>query len=75
MTKHRRRGEEVDLPLERCRNDQGIDQVVWMVDAEEHRAVSRDVLRMPYVDGLEAEPEPEPNDEPHGGIETVPGLG
>jgi hypothetical protein len=28
ITKHRRRGEEVDLPLERCRNDQGIDQVV-----------------------------------------------
>src|SRR5438445_13216693 len=46
-----------------------------MVDAEEHRAVGRDVLRVPNVDGLEAEPEPEPNDEPYGGIETVRGLG
>jgi len=75
MTKHRRGGEEVDLSPERRRNDEGVDQVVRVVDAEEHWTVGRDVLRVPDVDGLEAEPEPEPNDEPYGGIETVRGLG
>ena len=75
VTEHRRGGEEVDLPPERCRDDQGIDQVVRVIDAEEHRAVGRDALRMPDVNGLEAEPEPEPNDEPHGSIEAVRGIG
>ena len=74
MTEHRRRGEEVDLPPERRRNDQGVDQVVRVVEAEEHRA-GRDVLRVADVDALEAEPEPEPDDEPYGGIETGGGLG
>ena len=75
VTEHRRRGEEVDLSAERCRDDQGIDQVVRVVDTEEHRAVGRDALGVPDVDGLEAEPEPEPNDQPHGGIEAVRGIG
>ena len=75
ITEHRRRGEEVDLPPERCRHDQGIDQVVWMVDAEEHRAVGRDPLGVPEVDGFEEEPEGETNDEPHGGIESVHPIG
>jgi hypothetical protein len=70
-----RRGEVVDLPLERGPDDQRIDQVVRVVDAEEHRARGRDALGVPDVDGLEAEPEPEPNDEPHGGIEAVRGIG
>src|SRR4030095_14198150 len=46
-----------------------------VVDAEEHRAISRDALRVPDVDRLEAEPEPEANDEPHGRIEAVRGIG
>jgi hypothetical protein len=64
----------VDLPPEHCCDDQGIDQVVRVVDAEEHRVNGRDALRVPDVDRLEAEPEPEANDEPHGGIETVRGI-
>src|SRR6185295_1415252 len=50
----------VDLPREDAADQQGVDQVVRVVDAEEHGARGRHQVRPDNVDVLEEEPEPEP---------------
>jgi hypothetical protein len=64
-------GEVVHLPREHRPDEQRVDQVVRMVDAEEYGAHARHPLRMPHLDALEEEPDPEPRDHPDNGVEGV----
>src|SRR5216110_2880354 len=62
-------GEVVHLPREHRPHEQRVDQVVRVVDAEENRTHARYALAVPDLDALEKEPDPEPRDHPHDGVE------
>src|SRR6266481_5116047 len=49
----------VDLSIDDRPHEERVDQVVGMVDAEEHRAPARHPVRVPHVDRAEEEPDPE----------------
>ena len=59
VTEERGGGEVVDLPPHGGADQQRVDQVVRVVDAEEHRAGVGHPLGMAWVHRLEEEPEPE----------------
>ena len=63
--------EVVHLPREHRPYEQRVDQVVRMVDAEQHRTHGRYPLRVPDLDALEEKPDPEPRDHPDDDIEGV----
>ena len=67
--------EIVHLPREHRPHQQRVDQVVRMVDAEEHGPRQGHSLRVPDLDALEEEPYPESRDGPHERIEAVHRLG
>src|SRR5437870_12461014 len=52
-------------------DQQRVDEVVGVVDAEEHGAVGGDALGVADVHRSEEEPEPEARDRAHGAIEAV----
>src|SRR4029453_5325875 len=64
-------GEIVHLPREDNPHEQRVDQVVRMVDAEEHRTDARYPLGVPDLDALEEEPDPESREQPDDGIEGI----
>ncbi len=64
-------GEVVHLPREHRPHEQRVDQVVRMVDAKEHRTHAWHPLRVPDLDALEEEPDPESRDHPDDGVERV----
>src|SRR5205823_890819 len=66
-----RRGEVVDLAAKHGSDEERVDQVVRVVDAEEYRAGRRHVDGAAHLDALPEEPEPEASDRPHGGVEWV----
>ena len=68
-------GEVVDLPWQ-CRRDQErVDQVVGMVDAEENGAPRRDAPCLAHGHLAEEEPDPEARREPQEGVEAARWLG
>src|ERR671919_19722 len=64
-------GEVVHLPREHRPREQRIEQVIRMVDAKQHRTRGRYPLGVANLDALEEEPDPEPRDRPHDGVEGV----
>ena len=75
VAEERRVGEVVDLARERHRDEERVDQVVGMVDAEEHGAPRRDASRLAHGHLAEEEPDPEARREPQEGVEAAHGLG
>ena len=63
--------EVLHLPWEQRSHEQRVDQVVRVVDAEQHRTRARDPFGVPDLDALEEEPHPEARHHPHDGIERV----
>src|SRR5205823_15006141 len=67
-----RRGREVvDLAGQGSANQQRVDEVVRVVDAEEYRTPLGHAFRMADIDGLEEEPEPKARDGADGPVEPV----
>ena len=69
------RRQEVDLPGKDAADEQGIDQVVGMVDAEEDGSAGRDPLGPDHRDILEEEPDPDAANQSDEGGEPVHALG
>src|SRR5207244_12489978 len=67
-------GEVVHLAPHGSADDERVDEVVGVVDAEEHRPLMGHALRTAHVDRLEEEPQPEPRDRAHGPVEAVHAL-
>src|SRR5262249_41137729 len=70
-----RRRQVVDLAREDGANDERVDEVVRVVDAEEYRPPRGDSLGRVHVDALPEEPEPEARGAPHHHIEGVDAVG
>src|SRR5215468_643930 len=66
-----RAGEIVDLPGDHRSYEQGVDQIVGVIDAEDDRAARRHALGIPRVDRLEEEPEPEARKCPDYRVEKI----
>ena len=68
-------GDVVDLSRQGRRDQEGVDQVVGMVDAEEHRAPRWDAPCLAHGHLAEEEPDPEARREPQEGVKAARGLG
>jgi hypothetical protein len=64
-------GKVVHLARDDRAHEQRIDQVVRVIDAEQHRTRKRYALQMPDLHALEEEPDPESRDHPHDGVEGI----
>ena len=69
-----RGGEEVHLPIERGGDQQRVDEVVRVIDAEEHRPRLGHPVGVAHVHRLEEEPDAEAGQRPHRGVEGAGGL-
>jgi len=67
-------GEVMDLAPHGGADDERVDEVVGVIDAEEHRPLAGHALRVSHVDRLEEEPEPEPRDGAHRAVEAIHAL-
>ena len=70
-----RGGEDVNLSREDSRQEEGVDQVVGMVHAEEDRPGRGHARGAADRNLAEEEPDPEARQEPQRGVETARGLG
>ena len=61
----------MDLAPEHGPDQQRVDEIVRMIDAEQHGTYAGDTLGMSYVHRLEEEPHPEARDGPDASIEGV----
>ena len=71
IAEQRGRGQVVDLAGEHGAHQERVDQVVRVVDAEEHGPAARDDVRAADVHPLPEEPHPEAADEPDAPVEPV----
>src|SRR6185369_13715085 len=71
LAEERGRGEVMHLAANDGANEERVDEVVRMIDAEEHRSRRGHVLGMVHVDGLEEEPQPELRDRAHAAVEAI----
>ena len=71
MAEQRRRREIVHGARQHGADQQRIDQVVRMVDAQQHRATCGHAFGVPHVDPLEEEPEPEAADRANHAVEAI----
>ena len=62
VAEERGRGEVVDLARHHGPHDERVDEVVRVVDAEQHGAPRRDTLAVPDAHAPEEEPDPETRD-------------
>src|SRR5206468_4432370 len=67
-------GKVVDLPPDSRSDEQRVDEIVRVIDAEEHRAGVGHALGMAHVHRLEEEPEPETADRADDPVHALPPI-
>jgi hypothetical protein len=71
VAEERGRGQVVNLARDGRAHHQGVDEIVGVVDAQQHGSNGRHPFGVAHVDRPKQEPQPEARDQAHGCVEGV----